>query len=243
MPEIVLKNVSYSYRKDRNSQIKVFENLNVTFPSSSISVILGPSGSGKSTLLRLIAGLETTYGGEIFFDDFDMKDVHPSERSLSYVTQNFSMYPHMTIFDSIAYPLKLVGAGRDEIKARVFDISEKLGITDILSRKPKQISIGEIQRACIARALVKRPDVCLFDEPLSNVDGKARDEIRLLLKNSLRAIGSTVIYVTHSLNEATSIGDGIYFLEEGRFVHQCKPRDVIKTDNKIIKDYLESNDD
>ena len=239
MPTITLKNLSYSYKGEKGSFVPAINNLNVTFPNGKISVILGSSGSGKTTLLRLLCGFDFNYGGEMLFSDVDVKGIPPKDRNLSYVSQNFSMYPHLTLFDSIAYPLKLSLADKEEIKNRVFEISKKLGIFPLLSRKPKQVSLGELQRACIARGIVKRPEIALFDEPLSNLDQKNRDLIRHLLKNVLHELDSTVIYVTHSLKEATSLGDNIFIMEEGKIEYSCTPKEASRLTDSILKPYFD----
>lgn len=240
MPTIEIKNLSYSYKGEKGMNVLALDNLNALFCNGKISAILGSSGSGKTTLLRLLAGLDFNYKGNILFSTEEMKGVPPKDRNLSYVSQNFSMYPHMTLFDSIAYPLKLAGAEKEEIKQRVYDVSRQLDIFALLSRKPNQVSLGELQRACIARAIVKRPEIALFDEPLANLDEVNRNHARHLLKNVLRTFDSTVIYVTHSLKEATSLADTIYVIEEGKIKYSCTPKEASKLLNSELKPYFES---
>ncbi len=240
MPTIEIKNLCYSYKGEKGTGVLALDNLNVVFCNGKISVILGSSGSGKTTLLRLLSGLDFNYKGKISFFGEDMRGVPPKDRNLAYVSQNYSMYPHMTLFDSIAYPLKLAGAEKEEIKHRVYDASRQLDIFNLLSRKPKQVSLGELQRACIARAIVKRPEIALFDEPLANLDATNRSKARHLLKNVLHTLDSTVIYVTHSLKEATSLADTIYILEEGKIKFSCSPKEASKLLDTKLKAYFES---
>ena len=150
------------------------------------------------------------------------------------------MYPHFSLFKSIAYPLAIAGTDVDEIKKRVNDIAEEFGISSILSRKPRQVSIGQAQRAALARALVKRPTICLFDEPLSNVDPNNRTEIRLYIKNAMYRFNCTAIYVTHDLTEATAIGDYIYLLDEGTIVASGKPKEILFSKNPKVREFFDS---
>lgn len=243
MPSIKLENLSYSFIEDKKHENKVLDNINVVFDNGTVNVILGPSGSGKTTLLRSIAGLNDKYSGHIYFNNECIDSISTDKRNLSYVTQNYSMYPHMTIFDSIAYPLKLIGANSEEIKSRVYKLAKSLEILPILTRKPKQVSLGQLQRAAIARALIKNPSVCLLDEPLSNLDSQTIDHIRPLIKNALKNTGCTVIYVTHDINEATSIGDNILILDKGHFIYQGSVKSAINSNSKILKPYFEEQDE
>lgn len=238
MPSIKIENLSYSFIEKKNEINEVLKNVNVAFENGTVNVILGPSGSGKTTLLRCLVGLDSKYTGTIYFDNESIDGIPVQERHISYVTQEYSMYPHMTIFDSIAYPLKLVGATSDEIKSRVLELAKELEILPILSRKPKQVSGGQLQRACIARALIKKPAVCLLDEPLSNLDKSTVDNVRPLIKNALKNIGCTVIYVTHDINEATSIGDRIYILDNGGFIYNGTPKEMSKSKSKLLAPYF-----
>ncbi len=237
MASLVLEDVSYSIT-DKGLENKILNGVSATFDEGTINVILGPSGCGKTTLLRCICGLNDKYDGHIRYDNEDIDYLPTHERQMSYVSQTYSMYPHMTIFDSIAYPLKLDGAGPQEIKSRVYDIATKLDILPILSRKPKQVSGGQLQRACLARALIKLPKVCLLDEPLSNLDQKTIDSTRLLIRKMLRSVSCTVIYVTHDAYEATSIGENIYIMENGSFVYRGSAMDFATSKDPEIKKYL-----
>lgn len=232
MVEIEIKDLCFNY----SSNCNVLNHFDCLFLPGKINVILGSSGSGKSTLLRLIAGLENKYKGDILFDGCEMRGVPPNDRNIGYVTQNFTLYPHMCVFDIIAHPLKMTSCRKEEIIDRVYSISKDLGIFPLLSRRPKELSLGQKQRVAIARAIVKRPEIALLDEPLSNLDEENRAEIRRLIYHTLKKIDATAIYVTHQLKEATSVGERIFLLEEGKIVYSCLPIEV--KDQPSFKPYL-----
>ena len=236
MPKISIEHLNFSYRKRKN-QVVVFEDFNTVFSSNKINVILGESGCGKTTLLKCICGLND-YDGIIKFDSIDCSTLLVRERNIGYLNQNFAMYPHMTLFDSIAYPLKMSGVGIKEIRERVYNIASQFDIADLLSRKPKQISIGQLQRACLARALIKNPSICLFDEPLSNLDMANRTSFRHYLRRFLSTHITTVVYVTHNLEEATSLADNIYVMKDGKIVFEGTPLDLINSNDPYIKEIL-----
>ena len=238
MPYIKVENLSFSY-KDKKKKIDVLDNISITFETNKIHVVLGKSGSGKTTFLKCINGL-LDYEGHIFYDDAVVDQVPVGERNTGYVSQEFALYPHYDIFTSIAYPLKINGTGVDEIRKRVNEIAKELGIAEVLSRKPKQISIGQAQRASLARALIKRPTICLLDEPLSNVDYTNRQEIRYYLKKILNKYNITSIYVTHDLKEATAVADYIYLLDEGKFVAYGTVEDILFSKNPKVREFFES---
>lgn len=237
MPDITIKKLNYLIRNDKLEN-HILNNVNISFLSSEISVILGPSGSGKTSLFRCIAGLENSYSGDIYFNGENINNVPTKDRNISYVPQSFNMYPHMTLFDNIAYPLKLLGAKKNEIIDRVYTLTDKFGISEILSRKPKQVSLGELQRACLVRALIKRPDICLLDEPFSNLDNENRSNIRRLCKTIFKELGCTVIISTHSINDATSLADHVYILEKGKFIYSASPKEIIFDKSPLIEKYF-----
>lgn len=236
MPKISIEHLNFSYKKNKNKTV-VFDDFNTTFLSNKINVILGESGCGKTTLLKCISGLND-YEGTIKFDDVDASSLLVQERNIGLLNQNFAMYPHMTLFDSIAYPLKMAGVGVKEIRERVYDIASQFDIAELLSRKPKQVSIGQLQRACLARALVKNPTICLFDEPLSNLDATNRTSFRHYLRRFLSAHITTVVYVTHNLEEATSLADNIYVMKDGKIAFEGSPMDLIDSEDPYIKEIL-----
>ena len=238
MPYIKVENLSFSYKKKREN-IKVLNNISIDFETNKVHVILGKSGSGKTTFLKCLNGLND-YEGHIYYDDEIVDQVPVNQRNVGYVSQEFALYPHFDLFTSISYPLKINGTDIDEIKRRVNEIALDLGINEILSRKPKQISIGQGQRAALARALIKRPSICLLDEPLSNVDPLNRQEIRFYLKKVLTKYNITSIYVTHDLKEATAIADYIYLLDEGEIIEHGTVNDILFSKNKMVMEFFES---
>ena len=238
MPSIKLENLSYSFKKKKEI-FNVLNNISLEFETNKIHVILGASGSGKTTLLKCISGLYD-YEGHIYFDDILMDQVSTKDRKLGYITQEFALYPHYDLFHSISCPLVINGTDIDEIRKRTYEISEEFGIRDILSRKPKQVSIGQAQRATLARAMIKRPTICLLDEPLSNVDQQNRQELRLFIKKAMIKNGTTAIYVTHDLEEATAIGDYLYLLDEGQIIIKGTVNDVLFSKNSKVKEFFES---
>ena len=197
MSKIVIKDliVEYPGAKKKDAPVVVLNKLNAVFEDNSFNVIVGKSGCGKTTLLKTIIGL-LPYDGDIDVDgnDFDLYTV--AERNLAYVSQEFALYPHMTIFDNIAFPLKLNGASREEIIKTVSVIADELDLTHCLTRKPRHLSGGQQQRVALARAMVKSPSIYLFDEPLSNVDPIFRAEERQYIKSTIKKYSATAIYVT-----------------------------------------------
>lgn len=236
MPKIKIENLNFSYKKGKQ-KIDVFKDFNVEFLSNKINVILGESGCGKTTLLKCISGLNN-YEGVIYFDSLNVNSLAVQERNIGYINQNFAMYPHMTLFDSIAYPLKVMGTNIREIRERVFNIASEFNIDELLSRKPKQVSLGELQRGALARALIKNPSICLFDEPLSNLDAINRTNFRHYLKKYLTTNITTVIYVTHSLEEATSLADKIFMLKDGKIIFEGSPKQLVLSKDSYIKEIL-----
>src|SRR5207253_3695218 len=170
-------------------------------------VLVGPSGCGKSTTLRLVAGLEEATAGDIFIGDRRVNDVPPKDRDIAMVFQNYALYPHMSVYDNLAFGLKLRKYPKPEIKKRVVDAAGILGIEDLLDRKPKALSGGQRQRVAVGRAIVRQPKVFLFDEPLSNLDAKMRVQMRTEITKLHQRLQATMIYVTHDQIEAMTIGD------------------------------------
>ena len=209
------------------------DGLNVTFLSDKFNVVVGYSGCGKTTLLKCVAGLKE-YEGKILFDERDISDLKPSDRGVSYVSQEFMLYPHMTVFDNVAFPLKMAGASKKEIVERVKQIADALDLTYCLTRMPRHISGGQQQRTAIARALIKRPSVCLLDEPLSNTDPTLRFKERRLIKDTVKKYGCTVVYVTHDISEATSLADRLIVLADGKCVAEGEPNTVYGLNNEIV---------
>jgi len=197
-------------------KVKAVDGVDLTTKEGEFLVLLGPSGCGKTTLLRMIAGLERPSAGKILIDDQVVNELPPRARKVAMVFQSYALYPHMTVFNNIAFPLKAQGVPRDQWKQKVETAASMFGINRFLDRKPRELSGGERQRVALARAMVREPSVFLFDEPLSNLDAKLRHSARYELKRFQREIGITTIYVTHDQVEAMGLGDRIAVMSEGR---------------------------
>jgi len=212
--------------KEFDKGIKVIDGLNLSVNDGEFLVLVGPSGCGKSTTLRLIAGLETETDGEIFIGDQIVNSVAPKNRNIAMVFQNYALYPHMTVYDNMAFGLKLRKYPKDEISKRVHDVAEILELTEFLKRKPKHLSGGQRQRVALGRAIVRKPKVFLFDEPLSNLDAKLRVQMRTEIKKLHKRLKTTMVYVTHDQVEAMTMGDRIVVMKDG-IIHQIgSPTDI-----------------
>jgi sn-glycerol 3-phosphate transport system ATP-binding protein len=197
--------------------LKAIHGIDVDIADGEFIVLVGPSGCGKSTLLRMVAGLETVTEGEIRIAGRVVNDMEPADRDIAMVFQNYALYPHMTVFDNMAYGLKIRRVARDEIARRVRKAAEILELSDDqLDRKPRQLSGGQRQRVAMGRAIVREPAAFLFDEPLSNLDAKLRVQMRLEIKRLQRSLGTTSLYVTHDQIEAMTMGDRLVVMNEGR---------------------------
>jgi multiple sugar transport system ATP-binding protein len=225
MAEVILEHISKSYsdNKKSNASPKAINDISFTVHDKEFMVIVGPSGCGKSTLLRMIAGLEEIGEGTLSIDGKKMNDISPSERDIAMVFQNYALYPHMTVYDNMAFGLKLKRFSKTEIKTRVMQTAQLLEIEDELYRKPKTLSGGQRQRVAIGRAIIRRPKVFLFDEPLSNLDAKLRTQMRIELQKLHRAINATMIYVTHDQTEAMTLGTRIAVLNKGKLMQLDTP--------------------
>ena len=210
----------------RFGDVVAVDNLNLDIRDGEFVALLGPSGCGKTTTLLMIAGIYKPTSGYIYFDDRVMNDVPPKDRNIGMVFQSYALYPHMKVFDNIAFPLKLKKVPRQEIEKRVREVAKILGIDKLLDRKPSQLSGGQQQRVALARAIVKQPDVFLMDEPLSNLDAKLRVMMRAEIKRIQRELGITTIYVTHDQLEAMTMADRIAVLNEGRLQQYAPPEDL-----------------
>ena len=202
------------------------QEFNLDIADKEFIVLVGPSGCGKSTTLRMIAGLEEISGGELYIGDKLVNDVAPKDRDIAMVFQNYALYPHMTVYDNIAFALKLRKMPKDEIDKKVKEAAEILDITQYLGRKPKALSGGQRQRVAIGRAIVREPKVLLMDEPLSNLDAKLRNQMRAEIIKLRQRINTTFIYVTHDQTEAMTLGDRIVIMKDG-FIQQIgTPQEV-----------------
>ena len=233
---IEISHLSVIYEKTRsNPSVIALDDLSMELETGKFNVIVGPSGCGKTTLLRAIAGLEK-YKGDIIVDKINYRNVDPSDRNIAFVYQNYNLYPHLTIFDNIAFPLKARGASKQEIIKIVDEVAEELDIKFLYTRKIKELSGGQQQRVALARAMVKRPDIYLFDEPLSNISSEFRDKERIMIKKTINKYQSTAIYVTHNIKEATALADLIFVLDNGRLVFKGTPKEVLKSDNEFVQE-------
>ena len=197
-------------------------------------VLVGPSGCGKSTTLRMVAGLEEISEGELYIDGQLMNDVAPKDRDIAMVFQSYALYPHMTVRDNMAFPLKLKKIPKDEIDKKVNEAAEILGITEYLGRKPKALSGGQRQRVAIGRAIVREPKVLLMDEPLSNLDAKLRNQMRAEIIKLRQRINTTFIYVTHDQTEAMTLGDRIVIMKDGYIQQIGTPQEVFNHPSNLF---------
>ena len=202
------------------------QEFNLEIADKEFIVLVGPSGCGKSTTLRMVAGLEPISSGELYIDGNLMNHVAPKDRDIAMVFQNYALYPHMTVFDNMAFSLKLKHLPKEEIETKVMEAAEILGITDYLDRKPKALSGGQRQRVAIGRAIVRAPKVMLMDEPLSNLDAKLRNEMRAEIIKLRNRIDTTFIYVTHDQTEAMTLGDRIVVMKDGKIMQIGTPQEV-----------------
>ena len=224
MADLLLKNIKKVYDKN----VTAVDDFNLDIKDKEFVVFVGPSGCGKSTTLRMIAGLEEISDGELDIDGNLVNGVVPKDRDIAMVFQNYALYPHMTVFDNMAFALKLRKLPKEEIKRRVNEAAEILGITEYLDRKPKALSGGQRQRVAIGRAIVREPKVMLLDEPLSNLDAKLRNEMRAELIKLRHRINTTFVYVTHDQTEAMTLGDRIVIMKDG-FIQQIgTPQEVFE---------------
>jgi multiple sugar transport system ATP-binding protein len=237
MAEVLLKNVTKIY----DNKNKVITDVNFKVEDKEFVVLVGPSGCGKSTVLRMIAGLEEITSGEIYIDGKIVNNVPPKDRDIAMVFQNYALYPHMSVFENIAFGLKLRKYDKNEIKQRVEEAAVILNLQDYLNRKPRQLSGGQRQRVAVGRAIVRKPKVFLFDEPLSNLDAKLRVQMRTEISRLHKNLGATMIYVTHDQTEAMTMGDKIVILKDGEVQQIETPMELYnKPVNKFVAGFIGS---
>ena len=227
MVDVKLEHVKKTFHV-KGRDIHVLKDINLEIPDHKFVVILAPSGEGKTTLLRIIAGLETVDSGKVIIGGKVVNDYPPKDRKVAMVFQNYAIYPFMTVYNNIAFPLRIMHLPKDEIDKKVRAVARMLQIDDLLERKPNQISGGQRQRVAICRALVKGADVLLLDEPLSNLDAQLRTLARAELKNLQRKLKMTTIYVTHDQVEAMVLADYVAILHDGKIEDFDTPENVYK---------------
>ncbi|MGE3065654.1 MAG: ABC transporter ATP-binding protein [Hyphomicrobiaceae bacterium] len=224
MAEVTLENVRKVYAGD----VEAVKGVSLAIPDGSFTVLLGPSGCGKSTLLRMIAGLETITSGTISIGGRIVNNIEPSERDIAMVFQNYALYPHMSVYDNMAYGLRNRGMPKDEIDKRVNDAAQMLAIDAFLKRKPRALSGGQRQRVAMGRAIVREPQAFLFDEPLSNLDAKLRVTMRIEIRRLHNRLKATSIFVTHDQVEAMTLADQVVVMKQGRIEQVGRPTDVYR---------------
>jgi ABC-type sugar transport system ATPase subunit len=220
---IVLKDLVKRYKS-----LDVVKKINLEINPKEFVVLVGPSGCGKSTTLRMIAGLEEISGGEISIGTRVVNDLSPKDRNIAMVFQNYALYPHMSVAENMSFALKMAGVGREEIDARVNEAAEILGLGQLLERRPGELSGGQRQRVAMGRAIVRRPQVFLFDEPLSNLDAKLRIQMRSEIKKLHQRLNATIVYVTHDQVEAMTLADKIVVMKDGRIEQMGSPLEIYK---------------
>jgi sn-glycerol 3-phosphate transport system ATP-binding protein len=225
MASLTLSNVIKRYGQGPKAN-QVIHGVNAEIPDGEFVVIVGPSGCGKSTLLRMVAGLEEISGGEIRIGDRVVNDLEPAERDIAMVFQNYALYPHMSVFDNMAYGLKIAKVPKDEIRARVDKAARILELAPYLERKPRELSGGQRQRVAMGRAIVRQPQVFLFDEPLSNLDAKLRAQTRLEIQKLHRELGITSLFVTHDQVEAMTLAQRMIVMNAGNMEQFGTPEEV-----------------
>jgi multiple sugar transport system ATP-binding protein len=236
MGQVVLKGINKFY-----DSVHAVKDVNLQIRDKEFVVFVGPSGCGKTTTLRMIAGLEAISAGDISIDGNVVNDLAPMDRDIAMVFQNYALYPHMSVYDNMAFGLKMRKFEKPEIEKRVKEAADILGIGELLKRKPRQLSGGQRQRVALGRAIVRHPRVFLFDEPLSNLDAKLRVQMRVELKKLHLRLGTTAIYVTHDQVEAMTLGDRVVVMKDGVVQQVGEPLELYNTPaNKFVAGFIGS---
>ena len=234
--QLSLKNIRKAF-----GETKVIHGVDLDIAAGEFTVFVGPSGCGKSTLLRMISGLETVTDGTVEIGGLDVTRAEPSDRGVTMVFQSYALYPHMNVYDNMAFSLKMNGVSRDEIDTRVRRAADILGLHDLLERRPKALSGGQRQRVAIGRSIVREPKIFLFDEPLSNLDAELRVQMRLEIAKLHRDLGATMIYVTHDQVEAMTLADKIVILRDGLIEQVGAPQTLYRDpDNMFVGGFIGS---
>lgn len=235
MSSVILKNLVKSYDGKKN----IIDGINLEIKDKEFIVLVGSSGCGKSTILRLISGLEEISSGEILIDGKIVNNVHPKDRDIAFVFQSYALYPHMSVYDNIAFGLKMRKYDKAEIDKKVREVAKSLNLEELLDRKPRQLSGGQRQRVALGRAIVRNPKVFLMDEPLSNLDANLRVQMRSEIKKLHQNLQTTFVYVTHDQTEALTMGDRIVILDKGK-IQQIDTPEVIYNNpkNKFVAGFI-----
>ena len=241
MASVTLSQLEKTYNPNGRDSFYAVKGIDLEVRDKEFMVLVGPSGCGKSTTLRMIAGLEEATGGTIHIGDRLVNDVPPKDRDIAMVFQNYALYPHMTVFQNMGFSLKLLKFPKSEIQTRVHAAAEILGLTSMLERKPKALSGGQRQRVALGRAIVRRPKVFLFDEPLSNLDAKMRVQMRAEITKLHARLDSTMIYVTHDQVEAMTMGTRICVMSDGNIMQVDEPLEIYRRPaNTFVAEFIGS---
>ena len=236
MADVVLENLTKKF-----GEVTAVKEVDLTIHDQEFTVLLGPSGCGKTTTLRCIAGLEDVTGGNIYMEGRRLNDVLPRDRDIAMVFQNYALYPHMTVYKNMAFGLKLRRVSKEQIDERVNRAAGILGLDELLERRPRELSGGQRQRVAVGRAIVRKPEVFLFDEPLSNLDAKLRVQTRLELKKLHERLATTAVYVTHDQIEAMTMGDRIVVMRDGLIQQIGSPLELYDSPvNKFVGGFIGS---
>jgi multiple sugar transport system ATP-binding protein len=236
MSRVLIKNLNKMY-----DDFHAVKDVNLEIRDKEFLVLVGPSGCGKTTTLRMVAGLESITSGQVLIGDVVVNDMAPMDRDIAMVFQNYALYPHMSVFDNMAFGLKMRKVARAEIQKRVNDAADILGIRDYLARKPRQLSGGQRQRVALGRAIVRHPQVFLFDEPLSNLDAKLRVQMRVELKKLHSRLNTTAVYVTHDQVEAMTLGDRVVVMRGGLVQQVGEPLELYNAPvNRFVAGFIGS---
>ncbi|MBI3513511.1 MAG: sn-glycerol-3-phosphate ABC transporter ATP-binding protein UgpC [Proteobacteria bacterium] len=237
MAQVVIRNLNKKF----DNEVHAVKDVNLEIRDKEFVVLVGPSGCGKTTTLRMVAGLESITSGNVLIGDKVVNDLPPMDRDIAMVFQNYALYPHMSVYQNMAFGLKMRKFERAEIEQRVHAAADILGIHELLQRKPRQLSGGQRQRVALGRAIVRHPQVFLFDEPLSNLDAKLRVQMRVELKKLHDRLGTTAIYVTHDQVEAMTLGDRVVVMKDGLVQQVGEPLELYNTPaNRFVAGFIGS---
>jgi multiple sugar transport system ATP-binding protein len=236
MSQVTIRSLNKRY-----DEVHAVKDVDLEIRDKEFMVFVGPSGCGKTTTLRMIAGLESITSGQIMIGDTVVNELPPMDRDIAMVFQNYALYPHMSVYDNMAFGLKMRKFAKEDIRRRVQDAAEILGLQDYLHRKPRQLSGGQRQRVALGRAIVRHPQVFLFDEPLSNLDAKLRVQMRVELRKLHERLGTTAVYVTHDQVEAMTLGDRVVVMRDGRVQQVGEPLELYNQPaNRFVAGFLGS---